>query len=427
MNLDKLKVTIIDSMPGTGKTSWSIDKMANTSEEDMNFIYITPYLDEVKRIKDNVINRKFYEPTNKNEKGSKLQGLKDLITKDRDIASTHALFSNVDEGVYQLLKSSRYTLILDEVMNVIETRQVSYSDFDILLNQGVFKIDEETNKIIWLKDEYSGKFDEIKELAKNDNLYYHSRNGNSKKIILLVWTFPVKIFEVFKEIYILTYLFDGQLQRAYYDMYNIEYEYKSVRLKDDKYRLVDYIHYNQENKDHLKQLINIYDGKLNEIGNNRYSLSSSWLKNSKNRDNLGKLKNNTSNYFKHKLKSKSITNMWTTIKSEISDESSIKKVRSLLAGAGYSKGFVPCNARATNEYAHKENLAYLLNRFLNPLDKGFFEDKDITNNEDLWALAELIQWIWRSRIRKNEPINIYLPSKRMRNLLKDYINNNLKC
>lgn len=44
----------------------------------------------------------------------------------------------------------------------------------------------------------------------------------------LIWTFPVKVFSAFKEIYVLTYLFSGQMQRYYYDMYNIPYEYKSV-------------------------------------------------------------------------------------------------------------------------------------------------------------------------------------------------------
>ena len=51
----------------------------------------------------------------------------------------------------------------------------------------------------------------------------------------------------------------------------------------------------------------------------------------------------------------------------------------------------------TNEYIEKQSLAYLLNRYLNPLDKGFFEDKQIKINEDIWALSELLQWIWRSQ------------------------------
>jgi len=414
------KITIIDSIMGSGKTSWAINKMKQ--ENDTNYIYITPYLSEVKRVKDDVTNRYFCQPETTNAKGTKLQGFKNLIIKDRDIASTHALFSSVDDEVYQLVKSSNYILILDEVMNVIETITLKASDYNTLIDQKIIMVDKDTNKIIWLDNEYEGRFDDIKLLADNDNLYLHSRSGKDTKITLLVWTFPIKLFSCFKEIYILTYLFDGQLQRYYYDMYDIKYTYKSLY----EYKLVDYIDFKNEDRSKIKDLINLYDGKLNIIGEKDYSLSASWLKSPNNKILLKKLKNNTINYFKHIAKTQSIDNMWTTLLSRVNNETSTAKVKTLLSGGGYTKGFVPCNARATNVYDTKISLAYLLNRFLNPLDKGFFEDKQVKINEELWALSEIIQWIWRSRIRKGEnPINLYIPSERMRNLLIRYLNNNI--
>lgn len=46
-------------------------------------------------------------------------------------------------------------------------------------------------------------------------------------------------------------------------------------------------------------------------------------------------------------------------------------------------------------------------------------------NEDLLAVSDLLQWIWRSAIRKHnpEPINIYIPSLRMRTLLYQWLSN----
>ena len=41
--------------------------------------------------------------------------------------------------------------------------------------------------------------------------------------------------------------------------------------------------------------------------------------------------------------------------------------------------------------------------------------------EDAYALSELIQWIFRSAIRDGKEIWLYIPSKRMRNLLIDWI------
>lgn len=38
----------------------------------------------------------------------------------------------------------------------------------------------------------------------------------------------------------------------------------------------------------------------------------------------------------------------------------------------------------------------------------------------------MIQWIWRSAIRNGEEISLYLPSKRMRDLLTEWIEKRVK-
>lgn len=57
---------------------------------------------------------------------------------------------------------------------------------------------------------------------------------------------------------------------------------------------------------------------------------------------------------------------------------------------------------------------------------NFFKQRGINIDEDLYGLSEMIQWIWRSRIRKGENINIYIPSMRMRNLLNAWMKMNLE-
>ncbi|MEG2695893.1 MAG: hypothetical protein RR966_15745, partial [Acinetobacter sp.] len=41
--------------------------------------------------------------------------------------------------------------------------------------------------------------------------------------------------------------------------------------------------------------------------------------------------------------------------------------------------------------------------------------------EDIFALSEMVQWVWRSAIREGNPINIYVPSSRMRDLLERWL------
>ena len=54
---------------------------------------------------------------------------------------------------------------------------------------------------------------------------------------------------------------------------------------------------------------------------------------------------------------------------------------------------------------------------MNPTIKNFFVCHGVDVDEENYALSELIQWIWRSRIRLGYDIDLYLPSERMRNLL----------
>ena len=44
----------------------------------------------------------------------------------------------------------------------------------------------------------------------------------------MVWLFPIETFNSFRNIYILTYRFDLQLQKYYYDYYGLTYKYWSV-------------------------------------------------------------------------------------------------------------------------------------------------------------------------------------------------------
>lgn len=83
--------------------------------------------------------------------------------------------------------------------------------------------------------------------------------------------------------------------------------------------------------------------------------------------------------------------------------------------------FVVNNAKATNKLVLRKKLAYCLNKFLQPSIITLFRNRGFDIDEDQWALSEMIQWIWRSAIRKGLPIQIYIPSKRMRNLLLDWL------
>ena len=98
-----------------------------------------------------------------------------------------------------------------------------------------------------------------------------------------------------------------------------------------------------------------------------------------------------------------------------------KSYTKYIKGKGYSKGFVPCNARGTNEFKDKKALAYLVNFFMSPEIRQFVNHYDLIFDEDMCSLSALLQWMWRSQIRNGKPIDIYIPSERMRELLNNWI------
>ena len=93
------EIVVIDSIMGSGKTSWSIQYINHNPFE--NFLYITPFLEEVERIINNT-NRDFKQPINKGS--GKLASINDLLACQSDIASTHELFKHLDEESRENIK-----------------------------------------------------------------------------------------------------------------------------------------------------------------------------------------------------------------------------------------------------------------------------------------------------------------------------------
>lgn len=387
-------VKVIDAVMGAGKTTFMLDYI-NEAPQEKKFIYITPFLDEVERVKKAVTNRIFFAPTNAVEGGRKLTSLKRLVEDGANIAATHALFEMADDELIDLLMASDYVLVLDEVMDVITRASVSQADMRLLIDKNFIRI--ENNRVEWIASELeydSGRFDDIRLLARAGTLFYHRDS-------FLVWAFPSRIFRAFSEVYVMTYLFPAQIQKYYFELFQIPYELRSVKYG----QLVEH-DAQVDNRTELRQLIDLYDGDHNRHGEGRTAYARGWMSRREPED-FEAMQKSIYSYVRRVAKAKAADVMWTTL----------KDYRYELSGKGYSKGFVPVNARATNQYADRNTLIYAYNRFMNPEEKGFFQDNGVTVNEDLLAVSDLLQWIWRSCIRNGEPIKLYIPSARMRGLL----------
>ena len=400
-------VKIVDAIMGAGKSQSIINHINNS--RDGKFLVITPYLDEVKRYKKFCPYKNFKTPMFESGK-TKLDDIKRLISRGENIISTHALFQRFDNELVDMCRAANYTLIMDEVANVVDEYAISKQDFQVLVDNYT-DINPETKQLVWKMEHssYIGKFENEKRLCDLGSLVCYGDN-------LMVWLFPIETFNSFREIYILTYRFDLQLQKYYYDYYGLPYKYMSVVGNSlDTYRLVEYSDSINYVKYDYRKLIHICDvDKLNMIGDRESDLSKSWYERNKKNVSMKVLKNNILNFFNNIRPGKSSDNIWTTF----------KDYYPYLKGKGYTKGFLPLNSRATNEYRDRTSVVYPVNRYLNPFVKNFFTSNGIKVDEDGYALSEMLQFIWRSAIRSGEEIWVYIPSVRMRNLLKQWIEEN---
>lgn len=96
-----------------------------------------------------------------------------------------------------------------------------------------------------------------------------------------------------------------------------------------------------------------------------------------------------------------------------------------ICGKYFVSSYVPLNAVSTNDHDKRKHLAYLVNVFEHPSIVMWFREQGIMLNEDAYALSQMLQWIWRSAIRRGESISIYVPSIRMRQLLIDFLEQKL--
>lgn len=385
-----MKINVVDAIMGAGKTSAAINYINEHREN--KYIYITPYLSEIERINKAC---KFSFPIKYTDNTPKSIDLKNLLNRGENIVTTHAMFHCFDDEIIDLCYSQGYVLIMDEVTDVVEPYMMYKKDLEILLRD--FVSTDDAGILHWTATEYTDKFKKEKQLCDLGCLAIYSD-------IAMVWMFPIKVFNAFRETYLLTYLFDAQVQKYYYDYYGLQYRYLYV---------TDDYHFTEEPREYHQtaNLINIIeDKKLNMIGDAETALSKTWYCRNANNVLIKTLKKNLYNFFNNRGYSGK-NGIWTTF----------SDYRKELSGKGFTKSFLPVNARATNEYRERNVVAYLANRYFNPVIKNFFTSKGIEVNEDAFAVSEMLQFIWRSAIRDGKPITAYIPSSRMRRLLNEWI------
>lgn len=394
-------INIIDSLMGTGKSTWAINFI--NSHPENRYIVVTEYLDEATRFQENCPELNFVQPDGHY---SKMSDFHRLMKEGANIATTHKLFTNlqITDSIREIISEYGYILIIDETIDVLDPIDIKQSDIKMLINDNHMAVKKD-GFVEWTDRHYDGVWNNLRVKAESETLIMIEDQ-------MLSWLFSSKTMKAFDAAYILTFNFTGSQMKNYMEVYDIPYTVYHIENNELVLGKQDLT----EIKAKLRNLIRIYQGPMNKIGEEDRALSVTWYK--KNETRKTAVLNNACNFFRHVRRVGVNDTLWTCFADALNKNKNNKKELTL---NGYSSSFESCNVRAVNKWRDRHNLAYLINVFPNPEIVKWFKSNGSTVSINDYALNQLLQWIWRSAIRMNEPITLYIPSARMRNLLVEFL------
>lgn len=409
--IDNNAIHIVDSVMGTGKTQACIAWMRQHPEQ--KYLYVTPYLDECSRIQASAPELDFQQPQ---ENKTKSADLLRLLSEGKNITTTHELLSLMKDSDVEYIKKFKYILFLDEELSCIENLSIESADLDFLMKNNFVQVEQNTKEVRWSNPD-----------NKKSKLIGHYKEDIQRKPHYLVkdnvlmWLFQLDVLKAFESVYILTFLFSSSIMAGYLINNDVSFDFCHVENGSfaDGYKRVT-----QEEKASFKELIEIYEGSYNDNWygktrkkDDRFLLSQNWFSKQSNSVRINQLRNNAYNFVRYKCKAHKEDVLWTSYKDYADALTSDK-----LTYQSRKSNWLAWNTKATNQYADRTVLVYLLNVFPNPLFKNYLENDNFQFNEDDYALSALLQWIWRSAIRNGKKVTIYIPAPRMRQLLTDWLN-----
>ena len=402
-------VEVLDGLMGSGKTTKILEWIDNNPNE--KFLFVSPLLSEVEeggRVTSSV-NSVTFECPSVSEHETKSDHLLKLLENGVNIACTHSLYLAVKDEHLNLIEKMGYILIIDEEVNVVDVIDgYSRDDYRWLYENKKIEVSDTDGMISWVCKTDVGednKYFKFKNLCDYQALYVTKRDS-----CMMVTHLPIKLMTSAKRVVVLTYMFEGNMLHKFLQLKGVE----TVRFEE--------VVLNEVNGDEIRSLVNLLplDKKVSQL-----SLSSTWYEDA-NEEQLKTVSRYISNIARKYCGD--FTDLMYTLpkKRHLSNRGNvnivkpIKFYRKKIEGE-WSYNWIPVQMRATNDYKHKSVAIHCQNRFPLVAVSSYLSDYNCAIDVKVFALSEMVQWIWRSRIREGKPITLAIANKRMYNLFKSWL------
>lgn len=438
------KITFIDRPCGTGKTTALIQELSAWNEStDRPVIVVTPRLSEVKRIINGAPSAHIAQPDDENGNTTKTNSVEALLADGRNIACTHSLYVKLRK-LAQEGKLSGHRMVIDECPTPIELAPtISKAEFrNEIEAKGLATVDEASGLVtptdLWMERAAMGG---KKSYAKQYVLAAMGRLLVTPERDLLMMAIPIEMLLAPAALTVLTYLSEGSYLAAYLDKLGVKYAVRKWEHEAEWIRRQrDLITVETLPLPRIKTRTNQHGSKHTTM---RLSFSGQTKK--ANDAALSKLGNKLMNMHKvgGPLRGIPKENVMVTsagaawFKDGTAEGGRqvcgpISKNTGLLGKWAYDadtstwtvKGgwtWVSNLTRGVNDHIHCSHAVYLFDQHPNPVLCKFLGKRSHEWGQT-FAITEFVQWVYRSRVRLGQPITVYVPSKRMRGILEDWLN-----
>jgi hypothetical protein len=402
----QLIINIKDQPCGSGKTTSMIEGF----QQDRKYLVIVPELTEVDRVIEGSKSVPFQQPhANDNDAGTKTQSLENLVLNGINIVATHKLHENLVPLAKDGLLDD-YDIIIDEVPDVVkqvaEKSPTSVEEFYV--DAGYMLVDQGTGLVTPTLKWWSNK-DHVKDTLER-KIFGHAVSGCLYLLEgkFFIWAMPRELLTAGRTTTILTYKSEGSMLSAYLRKLNVPVKVANDNHQENTFRREAAELITICDIPALSKLKLSYTGQFKGLNDDQYCQTVvTALKNLRGRQLKGVPPENI---------------LITCIKKGWYKNDKEKVAGPFASGSKLFKGakWIANTTRGTNDHAHCSHLIYLHDQNINPFVARWLGDSS-QEFKDAYALTELIQWVWRSRVRKGQPITLYIPSPRMRRLMEEWL------
>jgi hypothetical protein len=398
---------------GTGKTT----SLINGFDPNSKYLVVHDYLDQFEQVLSNPCNVAFVQPEAASGR-TKAAHLETLIKLGLNVVTTHALYPSLIELAKQGWLRD-YTIIIDETLDPIDVPQgPKKGTWKALLADGYAMV-EPSGKVVPLAKWY------VEQANVSDSLPKHLLDAAMAGLLyvtheshMFLIPIPTELLTSGNSVTIMTHMAQGSVLAAYLDRMGIPY----IIDRDEALE--------KQLRSEVRRHITLHD--IPSLKNEKFSFSAQTC--SHNRSRLGGRVSNALKNLKGRML-RGISN--DSIMIGCAKENFYAKRGSAFdtSSAGpFLKGSkmfgankVAPGIRGTNDYRHCSVVISLYDYHLHPAILHWLGKSSDKAFQERYALSELLQFIYRSRIRNRDSITdpsilLFLPCKRMRDIFLSWVN-----